>query len=110
MAVNAIRLAGHDVFWVRTEMGGATDERVLAHAVSEDRILLTFDKDFGDLAFQAGLPATYGIILFRIRIDAPDALAARIAAIVESRSDWPVQFAVVGERRVRLRALPAPPP
>lgn len=75
MAVNALRLAGHDVFWVRTELAGATDERVLAHAVAEDRILLTFDKDFGDLAFRAGLPATCGIILSRIRIDAPDTLA-----------------------------------
>jgi hypothetical protein len=40
---------------------------VLKFAQAEDRILLTFDKDFGELAFVTELPATSGIILFRIQ-------------------------------------------
>ncbi len=53
---NFLRHDGHDVAWVRTDAPGSTDQQVLARAVAEDRILLTFDKDFGDLAFRAGLP------------------------------------------------------
>lgn len=109
-AVHALRLAGHDVFWVRTDMGGASDEQVLAHAVAECRLLLTFDKDFGELAFRVGLPATCGIILFRIPTDSPEAVAAQVVTAVQSRSDWSALFAVVEQDRIRLRPLPAPRP
>ena len=62
-AVEALRLAGHDVAWVRADAPGSTDQQVLARAMAEQRVLLTFDKDFGHLAFHAGLPATSGIVL-----------------------------------------------
>lgn len=106
MAVAALREAGHEVFWVRTEMAGAADEEVLAHAIAEDRVLLTFDKDFGDLVFQSGLPATSGIILFRISTTSPDAAAERVLKVVESRDDWAGQFTVVTNDRIRIRPLP----
>ena len=37
-------------------MPGATHEAVLALSVTEQRILITRDKDFGELVFQRGLP------------------------------------------------------
>ena len=55
-AVAALEAAGHDVVWVRTAAPGASDRQVLAWAEREERILLTFDKDFGELARVAGLP------------------------------------------------------
>jgi hypothetical protein len=47
------------------------DVNVLAIAEAENQILLTFDRDFGELAFRAGLPAMCGIILFRLRMTMP---------------------------------------
>ena len=108
-AVDALRVVGHDVFWVRTQMGGATDQQVLAHAVAENRVLVTFDKDFGDLAFHANLPASCGIILFRISIRDPDMVAARVVSVIDSRPDWAGVFAVVDDTRIRVRLLPSPP-
>lgn len=49
-AVAGLASAGHDVAWIRTAAPGAADGDVLARAVREERILLTFDKDFGELA------------------------------------------------------------
>jgi predicted nuclease of predicted toxin-antitoxin system len=49
-AVTALEAAGHDVVWIRTAAPGAIDRDVLAWAAREERILLTFDKDFGELA------------------------------------------------------------
>ena len=49
-AVTALRSAGHDVVWVRTEAPGMGDPDVLALAARQERILLTFDKNFGELA------------------------------------------------------------
>ena len=50
-AVEALRQDGHDVPWIRTESPGISDPEVLSHAQAENRILLTFDKDFDELAF-----------------------------------------------------------
>jgi predicted nuclease of predicted toxin-antitoxin system len=107
LTVDALRAAGHDLIWARTDMAGSSDEDVLARAQAENRILVTNDKDFGDLAFQAGLPATCGIILIRLHKLTPDAVAARTVQIVGSRSDWAGHLAVIDELRVRLRPLPA---
>ena len=44
-----LRQAGHDVLWIRETTPGSPDNVVLALAASEDRLLITFDKDFGEL-------------------------------------------------------------
>jgi len=105
-AVAALRLRGHDVVWVRDGAPGSRDREILEWARSEDRILLTFDKDFGELAFQARLPSSSGIVLFRI--SAPSAAhVARVAvAALESRTDWAGHFAVVEDGRIRMTPLP----
>lgn len=52
VVVIALRAVGHDVAWVRVDAPGSSDADVLARAVRELRILLTFDKDFGALAMR----------------------------------------------------------
>jgi predicted nuclease of predicted toxin-antitoxin system len=70
-AVSALRDAGYDVAWVRTDGAGSPDRDVLARAVRESRILLTFGKDFGELAWRSRLPAECGIVLFRLPMSPP---------------------------------------
>lgn len=55
-AVTALQQDGHDVVWVRRDAPGSRDEDVLERARTENRILITFDKDFGELAFRSQLP------------------------------------------------------
>lgn len=105
-AVNALRSAGFDVLWARTDMPGAPDEVVIARAEVESRLLLTFDKDFGELAYRHGLSATCGVVLFRLAVPSPDEVARRTLSVLQSRADWSGHFAVVEESRVRLRPLP----
>lgn len=56
---------GHDVISVYDEMPGIADEDILSIAVKEDRIVVTSDKDFGDLVFRNKLPHK-GVILMRL--------------------------------------------
>jgi predicted nuclease of predicted toxin-antitoxin system len=106
-AVAALRAAGHDAAWVRTDAPGSADTAVLARAQQEGRILLTFDKDFGELAWRSRLPARSGIILFRLPMPPPARVGETLARILASRADWVGHFAVVEPGRVRLRPLPA---
>jgi len=104
-AVIALREKGHDVAWTRTDAPGSKDEDVLARAIAEQRILITFDKDFGELAFHAHLPAICGIILFRIPSPSSVVVANAIVAAIESRSDWAGHFSVIDENKIRMRQL-----
>ncbi len=105
-AVEELRSRGHDVSWVRLDQPGSSDEAVIARAAAEGRILLTFDKDFGELAFKAGLAAPCGIILFRIQPQSPAYITRVAVATLESRTDWSGQFAVVEAGRIRMTPLP----
>jgi predicted nuclease of predicted toxin-antitoxin system len=106
-AVEALRSRGHEVAWVRLDAPGSSDRQVLDRAVAEDRLRLTFDKDFGELAFRAGLPASCVVVLFRMRLTSPSQVAQRTVAALESRADWVGHFAVVLDDRVRMSLLPS---
>ncbi len=106
-AVTALREAGHDVAWIRVDAPGSTDLQVLQRAQAEERILLTFDKDFGELAFRAGLPASGGVVLFRISMPSSAQVASIAVAALGSRYDWSGHFSVIEDLRIRMTALPA---
>lgn len=106
LAIHALRAAGHDVLWIRETMPGSADETVLARAQTEKRLLVTFDKDFGDLVFHQGKNASEGIILFRISQPTADAVAQRILATIQSRDDWHGNYSVIEDHSIRMRTLP----
>ncbi|PYV18987.1 MAG: hypothetical protein DMG21_03115 [Acidobacteria bacterium] len=105
-AVDALRARGHDVVWVRTDCPGSPDREVVWRAEEEARVLVTFDKDFGELAFRAGLTTSAGIILFRVTALSPSTFTAKIVAVLESRTDWSGHFSVIEEARIRMTPLP----
>jgi len=81
-AVTALEAAGHDVVWVRIAAPGTTDPDVLAWAAREERILLTLDKDFGELARGSALPHTCGIVLLRTPMSRPSDVGQRLAELI----------------------------
>jgi predicted nuclease of predicted toxin-antitoxin system len=87
-------------------MRSARDEEILARAQLERRLIITHDKDFGELAFHWGLPAESGVLLFRLSSVSPEADNQRIVEVLGSRDDWTGHFAVVTDDRVRIRPLP----
>ena len=68
---------------------------------------MTFDKDFGELAFRRGLAASVGVALFRITLNSPEHAVQAAVTAFTSRTDWTGQFAVVEDDRIRVRALPS---
>lgn len=102
-AAPALVASGHDVVQIRR---GGPDPDVLVRAADERRILLTLDKDFGDLVVWGRLPAAEGVVLFRLHALRPDAAIAVICETMDLPLAWAGQFAVVDRRRVRLRPLP----
>jgi predicted nuclease of predicted toxin-antitoxin system len=50
--------AGHDVVWAGDWTADPGDEEILELARRDDRVLVTLDKDFGELAIVHGRPHT----------------------------------------------------
>jgi predicted nuclease of predicted toxin-antitoxin system len=104
-AVSALRQEGHDVVWIHEEAPGTPDVVVLARAQQEGRVVVTFDKDFGELAFRLGAATTCGVVLFRISATSPNAAARAAVTAFATRADWSATFAVVEDGRMRVRSL-----
>jgi len=105
IAVNELRKRGHNVVWVRTAKPGIGDLAILEWAQTENRLLVTLDKDFGELAFVRNLSSRCGVVLFRLNLSDARTASMRIVEILESRPDWPGHFSVVEDARIRMRPL-----
>lgn len=107
--IEELRKRGHDVLSVKESMRAEQDEVILARAQTEQRIVVTHDKDFGELAFRSHLAAGCGVILLRLGGLEPAMDNARILAALESHTDWVGHFSVITDEKIRMRPLPSPP-
>ncbi len=105
-AVEAARKAGYDLAWIRETSPSANDSAVLAMSLADGRVLVTFDKDFGEMAFRHGKTATCGVVLLRPRLRAPDYLARFMVAVLGQAVTWEGNFAVAKEGNLRVVPLP----
>ena len=103
----ALRAEGFDVDSVAENEPGLSDEHVLSKCVSTDRTLLTFDKDFGELAYRVGLPSDCGIVLFRVNPQDPADIGELALAAIRSQPTWAGYFTVVTPGKIRMRPIPA---
>jgi predicted nuclease of predicted toxin-antitoxin system len=104
--VRGLRELDHDVLWAKETLAGEPDHVLLSRAQAEQRVTVTCDADFGELAFRSGLPAGYGVVLFRIEWSDPATDNALAISALTSRDDWTGVFAVVERDRIRVRPLP----
>jgi len=101
--VRALRAAGHDVVAVAEgSMRGSSDAKVIELATADRRILLTEDKDFGQLVF-ASAKENAGVVFIRYPHSARGDLAPAILELVASQSEALYgAFVVVQPGRIRI--------
>ena len=106
--VDWLRRRGDDAIHLREEgLHRALDEQVFAKALAEDRIVLTFDLDFGDLAALTR-QRTARVVLFRLENTRTAHVIERLEAVLAASSEALSRGAVliVEEARHRIRYLP----
>lgn len=101
----ALEALGHDVVAVGVAMPSAVDEAIIERAIAEDRILVTEDKDFGELAFKHKVRPP-GIIRLALPSLSPSEKATRFRTVLEQPGVKVAGHALVIEpRRVRARPI-----
>ncbi len=101
--VERLRLDGHEVVYVAELSPSVADEEVLQRANTLDAVLLTADKDFGELVFRQGLVHS-GVVLLRLAGLANATKAEIVAEVCRDRTaDLVGAFSVVAPGQVRIR-------
>lgn len=106
-SVFALRQAGHDVLSISEACPGVSDEIVLQRAASEDRLLVTFDKDYGELIYRRRLPPPSSVIYLRAAPLNPMEVARRlIPLLTDPRIRLKGMFTVIDPDSLRQRPFP----
>lgn len=101
--VEALRAAGHDVLWARTDCAGWKDVLLLELAESDARTLLTLDKDFWQIALQRREPLERsGVILFRVHPATPDNVTPVVRRALGAEREWRGQVSVVTVEGIQM--------
>jgi predicted nuclease of predicted toxin-antitoxin system len=103
--VKRLRQENHEVWYVAEMEPGISDDEVLALANREGAILITADKDFGELVFRLRYLST-GIILLRLMGLSIATKSDIIAMTIQERSsELSGAFTVVAPTSIRIRKL-----
>jgi predicted nuclease of predicted toxin-antitoxin system len=106
VVVDQLRKKGHDVIWVAEQQHGADDETVLSIASNDSRILLTFDRDFGEMIFHLQMLPPPGIVYLRFIPESPkEAAETLLFAIDEAGLSFEGHFTVLHRDHIRQRPL-----
>jgi predicted nuclease of predicted toxin-antitoxin system len=101
--VSCLREYGHDVLSVQEVDSYASDERVLEMAVDQARIVVTMDKDFGELVYKSGRRHR-GVLLLRLEDQDRKAKVKIALRIVETHGEQlEGNFCVYQNGRLRIR-------
>lgn len=97
-----LRDQGHEVFSVYEEARGMDDDEIIEKAFAESWILITNDKESGEMVRRRGLPHK-GLILLRLQDERPPNKIKRLRRLLEEYSkELPSNLVVVTETRLRL--------
>jgi predicted nuclease of predicted toxin-antitoxin system len=109
-SIRRLRAAGYDVASIIEDSPGMKDESVLSRAHAERRIILTFDRDYGELIYRRRLPTPAGVAYFRFAPSTPKEPSERFIELLEAgHVTLEGQFTVIGRSWIRQRPLPHEP-
>jgi len=106
--VEFLRQLGHDAVHVRdVGMQRATDQDVVERARAENRVIVAFDLDFGEI-LALGVLDRPSVILFRLADETPGSVNRRLESVLSERSEALDSGALilVEDTRYRMRSLP----
>jgi predicted nuclease of predicted toxin-antitoxin system len=107
--LDSIQLLKEKGFVVRSVFDvyrGKPDAFLLLEAIAAEEIVLTFDKDFGELVFKSLIKGCRGIVLFRMERFLPDVPALLlISLITEGNISLENNFTVIDADKIRQRPI-----
>ena len=104
-AVEMLRRDGVDIISATESFKGADDEILLRESIKLKRILITFDKDFGEFVFYSKKHIPYGAILLRIKPKSALDIYKVVSNLLQGEFPLAGHFSVVTEKKIRMNPL-----
>lgn len=105
-SIRILQSQGYDAGAVAEIAPGASDPWVLQLAHRERRILVTFDRDYGELIFRRALPQPSGLIYLRFAPASPEEPAHFLQQLLQRKDlDCIGKFTVADRKQIRQRPL-----
>ena len=102
--VERLRQDGHDVLYIAEIEPSISDSTVFDQANEKAALLLTGDKDFGEMVFKENRLISDGVVLIRLAGLSPDKKAEIVSeAIRLHETDFPHHFSVIAPGKIRIR-------
>ncbi len=106
LSVRNLRNLGLNITSIMEDSRGIKDIEVLAIAVKENRIILTFDRDYGELIFRRFSPKPIGVIYFRYQPLTPEEPAQHLMRLLNEKDlKLEKMFTVLERNKLRQRSL-----
>ena len=102
--VNALRGKGIDIIPIKELTSGISDEAVLEVANKQNRVLITFDSDFGELIFRQKLKAR-GVILLKFSPKSTQQVIDTTLNVLKTQATIDGYFLIVKEKKIRILSL-----
>lgn len=103
--VERLRRDGHDVAYIAEMEPGISDDVVLARANERNALLVTADKDFGELVFHQAHLTAGGVVLIRLAGLSAQRKAEIVSRVlIDHAPELPHAFTVISPGKVRIRS------
>ncbi len=101
----ALRKAGLSVLSIAEESAGISDEKIVIQSLIPPRIIISEDKDFGELVYHHKV-TVIGVILLRYRPNEFDIIKELLTTFIEEPiEDLHGKFVVITSNKTRIRTL-----
>lgn len=95
----------HEVFSVFDEARGMNDEQIIVKAFEENWILITNDKDFGEMVYRERRPHK-GVVFLRLENERSTFKIAALRRLLTDHADQLINhFVVVTEKQIRFASM-----
>jgi predicted nuclease of predicted toxin-antitoxin system len=103
--VDAIRAHGHEVYYILEQNSGISDNQVLSIANKKSSILITADKDFGEIVFRQKMHH-FGVVLIRLAgLSVDQKILLTLSAIDRHHEEIKNHFSVISKTHIRIIKL-----
>ena len=103
--IKFLRMQGFEVISVFETMRGVKDTEILSYAVEHKLIIITFDRDFGDLIFRDNSIKPIGVVLFRFKDLLPIYAGEILMTVLQNGTSLVPFFTVISDDTIRQKLL-----
>ena len=103
LSVTFLKSKGFDIDAIGVDHSGISDRKVMELAIKQERIIITYDSDYGELIFKHGYKPKSGVIYIRVQPKEPLETARIIEDLMEKQLSFENLLTVVDSNSIRQK-------